>query len=51
MHPKTKEVPSPSGNPPRFGQENTADKPDHKTDKPFCELLGEVIKKAYPNLR
>ena len=32
-------------------QEKKQDKPKNNTDKPFCVLLNEVIKKAYPNSR
>lgn len=32
-------------------KKNKTYKPKNNKDKPFCVLLGEVIKKAYPNLR
>ncbi len=52
MFPKTTEVTCTGGNDHSFRpQENKQDKPDSGTDKPFCFVLDEVIKKAYPTAR
>lgn len=48
---KAKEVISTGGGYGCRPKENKKDKPKNNTDKPFCLVLDEVIKKAYPNVR
>lgn len=52
MYLKTTEVTCMGGNADSFRpQENKQDKPDTDSDKSFCFVLDDVIRKAYPNSR
>lgn len=52
MYLKTTEVTCSGGNADSFRpKENKKDKLKNNTDKPFCQVLDEVIKKAYPTAR